>query len=62
MFMTPYGPFHLRVMTFGFTNAPLCSQWYMDKVFAPLLYKNLENYLDDMLNHHWNKADHVWGV
>ena len=60
--MTPYGPFCLRVMTFRFANAPLCFQWYMDKVFAPLLYKNLENYLDNVLNHHWNKADHVRGV
>ena len=31
----------------------------MDKVFAPLLYKNLENYLDDALNHHQNKSEHV---
>jgi len=60
--MTPYGPFHLCVMTFGFTNAPPCFQRYMDKVFAPLLYKNLENYLDDMLNHHQNKVNHVQGV
>jgi len=27
-----------------------------------LLYKNLENYLDNMLNHHQNKADHVWRI
>ena len=61
-FMTPFGPFRLRVMTFGFTNAPPCFQRYMDKVFAPLLYKNLENYLDDALNHHRNKSEHVLGV
>ena len=60
--MTPYSPFRLCVMTFGFTNTPPCFQWYMDKVFTPLLYKNLENYLDDMLNHHQNKVDHVQGV
>jgi hypothetical protein len=34
----------------------------MDKVFAPLLYKNLENYLDDTLNHHPNHTAHVQGV
>jgi hypothetical protein len=61
-FMTPFGPFRLRVMTFGFTNAPPCFQCYMDKVFAPLLYKNLENYLDDTLNHHQNLTDHITGV
>jgi len=34
----------------------------MDKVFALLLYKNLENYLDDALNHHPNKTNHIQGV
>src|SRR6267154_674387 len=60
--MTPFGPFQMRVMTFGFTNAPPCFQRYMDKVFAPLLYKNLENYLDDALNHHKTEEEHVKGV
>jgi hypothetical protein len=49
-------------MTFGFANAPSCFQWYMDKVFAPLLYKNLENYLDDALNHHKTEVEHIQGV
>ena len=61
-FMTPFGPYRMRVMTFGFTNAPPCFQRYMDKVFAPLLYKNLENYLDDALNHHKSEEEHVKGV
>jgi hypothetical protein len=61
-FMTLFGPFQLRVMTFGFTNVPPCFQQYMDKVFAPLLYRNLENYLDDALNHHPNCTTHVQGV
>src|SRR5713101_42767 len=34
----------------------------MDKVFTPLLYKNLKNYLDDALNHHPSKEAHVLGV
>src|SRR5258707_11306645 len=33
----------------------------MDKVFTPLLYKNLENYLDNALNHHKNE-EHIKGV
>jgi hypothetical protein len=61
-FMTPFGPYHMRVMTFGFANAPSCFQRYMDKVFALLLYKNLENYLDDVLNHHKTEAEHIQGV
>jgi len=62
MFMTLYGPFCLRMMTFGFANTLPCFQRYLDKVFTLLLYKNLENYLDDTLNHHQNKANHVQGV
>jgi hypothetical protein len=61
-FMTPFGPYRMRVMTFGFANVPSCFQHYMDKVFAPLLYKNLENYLDNALNHHKTKAEHIQGV
>jgi hypothetical protein len=61
-FMTPFGPFRLRVMTFSFTNAPPCFQCYMDKVFTLLLYRNLENYLDDALNHHPNHMEHIQGV
>ena len=34
----------------------------MDKVFAPLLYKNLKNYLDDALNHHQTLEEHIAGV
>jgi hypothetical protein len=61
-FMTPFGPYQMRVMTFGFANAPSCFQRYMDKVFAPLLYKNLENNLDNALNHHKTEAEHIQGV
>jgi hypothetical protein len=61
-FMTPFSPYQMRVMTFGFVNALSCFQQYMDKVFVPLLYKNLENYLDNALNHHKTKAEHVQGV
>jgi hypothetical protein len=62
MFMMPFGPYRMRVMTFGFANAPSCFQRYMDKVFVPLLYKNLENYLDDVLNHHKTEAKHIRGI
>ena len=51
-FMTPFGLYRMKVMTFGFANAPPCFQRYMDKVFAPLLYKGVEIYLDDILMHH----------
>ena len=62
MFMTPFGPFRMKVMTFGFANAPPCFQRYMDKVFAPLLYKGVKIYLDDILIHSKTAAEHVDGV
>ena len=61
-FMTPFGPFRMKVMTFGFANAPPCFQRYMDKVFAPLLYKGVKIYLDDILIHSKTAAEHIDGV
>ena len=60
--MTPFGLFQLHVMTFGFANAPPCFQWYMNKVLGPMLYRNVEGYIDDILIHHTTKAEHVPGV
>jgi hypothetical protein len=34
----------------------------MDKVFALLLYRNLESYLDNALNHHPNHVAHVQSI
>ena len=61
-FMTPFGPFQMKVMTFGFANAPPCFQQYMDKVFALLLYKGIEIYLDNILIHSKTTAEHIKGV
>ena len=60
--MTPFSPFRLRVMTFGFANALPCFQRYMTKVLGLVLYQNVEAYIDDILIHHATKAEHVTGV
>ena len=60
--MTPFGLFQLHVMTFGFTNALLCFQWYMTKVLALVLYQNVEAYINDILIHHTTKVKHISGV
>ena len=60
--MTPFSLFQLHIMTFGFTNAPPCFQQYMNKVLGPILYRNVEAYIDDTLIHHATKAEHVPGV
>ena len=49
----------MKVMTFSFANAPPCFQRYMDKVFAPLLYKGVKIYLDNILIHSKTAAEHV---
>ena len=48
-------------MTFSFANTPPCFQQYMDKVFMPLLYKNVKIYLDGTLMHHKTEAKYVNG-
>ena len=60
--MTPFRLYQMKVMTFGFANAPPCFQQYMDKVFTPLLYKGVKFYLNDILMHHKTKSEHVEGV
>ena len=61
-FMTPFRLYRMKVMTFRFANTPPCFQQYMDKVFAPLLYKGVKIYLDDILMHHKTKSEHIEGV
>ena len=55
-------PIPTPLMTFGFANAPPCFQRYMNKVLGPVLYRNVEGYIDDILIHHVTKAKHVPGV
>ena len=49
----------MKVMTFGFANAPPCFQQYMDKVFVLLLYKSVKIYLDNILIHSKTAAEHI---
>jgi hypothetical protein len=58
-FMTPDGPFCSNVMTFGFAGAPPYFQHWMHDVLAPILVKQVENYLDDSGSHHKETAEHV---
>jgi transposase InsO family protein len=58
-FMTPDGPFCSNVMTFGFAGAPPYFQRWMHDVLAPILVKQVENYLDDSGSHHKETAEHV---
>ena len=48
-FVTPFGQYQFRVMSFGFSNAPSTFQALMNKLFQPLLGKGVLCYLDDIL-------------
>ena len=48
-FVTPMGNYHYKVMPFGLKNAGLTYQRMMTKMFEPQLGKNVEVYIDDMV-------------
>eukprot|EP00955_Chlamydomonas_euryale_P007334 77758-Chlamydomonas_euryale.AAC.1 len=40
-FVTPFGQYQFKVLTFGFPNAPATFKAMMSKIFAPLLYNGV---------------------
>ena len=48
-FVTPIGNYHYKVMPFGLKNAGSTYQRMMTRMFEPLLGKNIEIYVDDMV-------------
>ncbi|XP_065617382.1 uncharacterized protein LOC136062358 [Quercus suber] len=48
-FITPIGNYHYKVMPFGLKNAGSTYQRMMTRMFEPLLGKNIEIYVDDMV-------------
>ena len=48
-FVTPIGNYHYKVMPFGLKNARSTYQRMMTRMFEPLLGKNIEIYIDDMV-------------
>ena len=48
-FVTPVGNYHYKVMPFGLKNAGSTYQRMMTRMFEPLLGKNMEIYIDDMV-------------
>ena len=48
-FATPIGNYHYKVMPFGLKNVGSMYQRMMTRMFEPLLRKNIEIYIDDMV-------------
>ena len=58
-FVTPTRNYHYKVMPFGLKNAMSTYQRMMTKMFEPLLGKNIEVYIDDMVVKNKEVPDHV---
>ena len=58
-FVTPTRNYHYKVMPFGLKNAMSTYQRMMTKIFEPLLGKNIEVYIDDMVVKNKEVPDHV---
>jgi hypothetical protein len=48
-FITPFGLYQFRVLSFGLTNAPATFQRLVNKLFAPYIGKFVQAYLDDII-------------
>ena len=48
-FITQDGHYEWLVMPFGLKNAPSCFQRKIQEILGPLLFKNVINYLDDLI-------------
>ena len=58
-FVTPTRNYHYKVMPFGLKNAGATYQRMMTKMFEPLLGKNIEVYIDDMVVKSKAESEHT---
>ena len=58
-FLTPIGNYHYKVMPFGLKNSRATYQRMMTRMFEPLLGKNVEVYIDDMVVKSKLESKHV---
>lgn len=58
-FTTADGHFEWLVMPFGLKNAPATFQRIIQKILGPLLFKNVINYLDDIIIFSPNMSQHI---
>ena len=61
-FVTSIGNYHYKVMPFGLKNAGSTYQRMMTRMFEPLLGKNIEIYIDDMMVKSKVVSEHLWDL
>ncbi|CAL1406916.1 unnamed protein product [Linum trigynum] len=59
MFMTPFGNFHYKVMSFGLKNAGATYQHMVNTVFQRQTGRNMEAYVDDLVVKRKRRDDHL---
>ena len=57
-FITRYGLYEYRVMSFGLTNAPPYFMYLMNKIFVEYLDKFVVIFIDDILVYTKNEEEH----
>lgn len=61
-FVTPIGNYRYKVIPFGLKNARSTYQRMMTRMFEPLLGKNIEIYVDDMVVKSKLVSEHLWDL
>ena len=58
-FITPWGVYHYRVMSFGLKNAGATYVRVMMTIFHDMIHKEIEVYVDDVIIKYRESSDHV---
>ena len=58
-FITPWGVYHYRVMSFGLKNANVTYMRDMTTIFHDMIHKEMEVYVDDVIIKSRKKLDHL---
>ena len=58
-FMTELSSYCYRFMLFGLKNADTTYQWLMDRIIAPMIGRNVQAYVDDMVVTSEERDQHV---
>ena len=58
-FVTPYGLYCYKVMSFGLKNARATYQRLIIKIFKPLIGRTIEVYIDDIVVNNRTRSEHA---